>query len=91
MLLKPSSRLGRIFRSALVLFLLCTSVDITFAQFSPPAERPNSLYRIADRISGAAGIVRKNTQLWVVSESFNRIVALSPKCPGCTVLQGGEG
>ncbi len=79
MLLKLSPRLGRIFRSALVLFLLCTSVDMTFAQFSPPAERPNSLYRIADRIPGPAGIVRKNTQLWVVSETFHRIVAFSQK------------
>ena len=79
MSLKLSPRLGRIFRSALVLFLLCANVDMTFAQFSPPAERPNSLYRIADRIPGPAGIVRKNTQLWVVSEDSHRIVALSQK------------
>jgi DNA-binding beta-propeller fold protein YncE len=79
MLLKLSPRLGRILRSALVLFLLCTSVDITFAQFSPPAEQPNSLYRIADGIPGPAGIVRKNTQLWVVAEDSHRIVVLSQK------------
>ena len=79
MSLKVSPRLGRIFRSALVLFLLCTSVDITFAQFSPPAERPNSLYRIADGIPGPAGIVRKNSQLWVVAENIHRIVGLSQK------------
>jgi DNA-binding beta-propeller fold protein YncE len=79
MLSKLSPRLGRIFRSALVLFLLCTSVNMTFAQFSPPAERPNSLYRIADRIPGPAGIVRKNTQLWVVAEDSHRIVVLSQK------------
>ena len=90
MLLELSPRLGRIFRSALVLFLLCTSVDITFAQFSPPAERPNSLYWIADSFPGPAGIVRKNTQLWVVSERFHRIVALSQKAQELYSVGNGD-
>ena len=79
MLVKRTHRLRRIFRSFLVLFLLCSSVNMALAQIVPIADRPNSLYRIADRIPGPAGIVRKNTQLWVVSEDSHRIVVLSQK------------
>jgi DNA-binding beta-propeller fold protein YncE len=73
------SWLGRIFRNSLVLIFLCTGADIASAQIFTPAERPNSLYRIADRIAGPAGIVRKNAQLWVVAEDSHRVVVLSQK------------
>ena len=78
MLLAISPQLGRIFRKTLILFLLCTSVDLTSAQILSPAERPNALYRIAGNISGPSGLVRRNAQLWVVSQLAHNIVVIQP-------------
>ncbi len=73
------SWLGRISRHFLVLIVLCTGADIASAQILTPAERPDSLYRIVERIAGPAGIVRKNAELWVVSEDNHRVVVFSQK------------
>jgi DNA-binding beta-propeller fold protein YncE len=78
MVLNLSPRPGRIFRRALILFSLCTSVDITSAQIFTPAERPNSLYRIAAGIYLPAGIVRRNEQLWVVGEYSHSLFVIQP-------------
>jgi DNA-binding beta-propeller fold protein YncE len=78
MLSELSPRLRRIFRSAVVLFLLCASVDITSAQIFTPAERPNSLYRIAGGIPLPAGILKRNEQLWVVGEYSNSLFVIQP-------------
>jgi DNA-binding beta-propeller fold protein YncE len=73
------SWLGRLSRPFLVLVFLCTGADIASAQILTPAERPDALYRIAERIAGPAGIVRKNADLWVVSEDNHRVVVFSQK------------
>lgn len=78
MLLNSSPRLVRIFRRALVLFSLCISVDISSAQIFTPAERPNSLYKVAGGISQPAGIVRRNDQLWVVGEYSHSVFVIQP-------------
>jgi hypothetical protein len=78
MLLNLILRPSRIFLSALVLFFLCLSVDLTSAQILAPAERPNSLYLIEGKLFKPVGIVKRNEQLWVTLERNHDVSVIQP-------------